>query len=121
MLVAQAQQARETGYCLWWWRERAGGELVGYTGLNRDQVEGEPAVEIGWSITPSRWGRGYASEAAAASLAWGFDRAGLDEIVAFALPENSRSIRVMEKLGMSFEREIDRRGLRHVLFAIRSG
>ena len=121
MLVAQAQQARETGYCLWWWCEHAGGELVGYAGLNRDEVEGEPAVEIGWSITPSRWGRGYASEAAAASLAWGFTQAGLEEIVAFALPENSRSIRVMEKLGMSFEREIDRRGLRHVLYAIRPG
>ena len=36
------------------------GELVGYTGLNRDEVEGEPVVEVGWSISPGRWGEGLA-------------------------------------------------------------
>ena len=49
MLRAQADQAAETDYCLWWWRERTSGELVGYAGLNRDEVEGEPITEIGWS------------------------------------------------------------------------
>jgi RimJ/RimL family protein N-acetyltransferase len=121
MLTAQAEQAREVGFTLWWWRERGSGELVGYTGLNRDEVEGTPAVEIGWSITPSRWGEGFATEAATASLAWGFERCGLDEVVAFALPDNARSRRVMEKLGMSYEREFERAGLLHVLYRIRSG
>jgi RimJ/RimL family protein N-acetyltransferase len=121
MLRAQAEQAAETGFTLWWWRERESGELVGYTGLNRDEVDGEPAVEIGWSITPSRWGEGFATEGARASLAWGFERCGLTEIVAFALPENVRSRRVMEKIGMRFEREFERQGLVHVLYRIRGG
>jgi ribosomal-protein-alanine N-acetyltransferase len=120
MLTAQAEQARETGFCLWWWRERASGELVGYAGLNRDEVEGDPAVEIGWSITPARWGEGFATEAAHAAVAWGFERCGLAEIVAFALIDNVRSRRVMEKLGMSYERDFERAGLPHALYRLRS-
>jgi RimJ/RimL family protein N-acetyltransferase len=120
MLVAQAEQAAETGFCLWWWRERSSGELVGYTGLNRDEVDGEPAIEIGWSITPPRWGEGFAPEAARASLAWGFERAGLDEIVAFALTENGPSRRVMEKLGMEYVRDYERHGFPHVLHRLRA-
>ena len=89
MLVAQAAQAAETGYCLWWWRERSSGELVGYVGLNRDEVEGEPVVEVGWSIAPARWGEGFAPEAARAAVAWGFERCGLERIVSFTLPENA--------------------------------
>jgi ribosomal-protein-alanine N-acetyltransferase len=118
MLVAQAAQAAETGYCLWWWRERSSGELVGYTGLNRDQVTDEPVVEAGWSITPPRWGEGLAPEAARASIDWGFERASLERIVAFAEPRNSRSLRVMEKLGMTYVREFERAGLPHVLYRI---
>jgi len=119
MLVAQATQARETGYCLWWWRDRASGELVGYAGLNRDAVEGEPAVEVGWSIAPARWGEGLATEAGGTAIRWGFERAGLDEIVAFALLDNLRSRRVMEKLGMTYERDFVRAGLPHALYRLR--
>ena len=121
MLVAQAAQAAETGYTLWWWRDRATGELVGYTGLNRDEVEGGPIVEIGWSITPSRWGEGLAAEAARASLAWGFDRCGLERIVAFTLVDNQASRRVMEKIGMTYARRFERHGLPHLLYEIRPG
>ena len=59
-----------------------------------------PAVEIGWRLATEHWGRGYASEAARAALAAGFDRLGLDEVVAMAMPDNLPSLRVMEKLGM---------------------
>jgi [ribosomal protein S5]-alanine N-acetyltransferase len=121
MLRAQAAQAAETGYCLWWWRERSSGELVGYCGLNRDEVEGEPIVEIGWSITPARQGEGFATEAARAALDWGFERAGLDRIVSFALLDNVRSRRVMEKLGMAYVRDFERAGLPHALYEIRAG
>jgi ribosomal-protein-alanine N-acetyltransferase len=121
MLRAQAAQAAETGYCLWWWRERTSGELVGYTGLNRDEVEDEPIVEVGWSITPSRWGEGFAPEAARAAIAWGFERAGLERIVAFTLPENQRSQRVMERLGMTYVREFARAGLPHLLYELGRG
>ncbi len=52
---------------------------------------------------PKRWGRGYATEAAEASLAYGFDVVGLDEIVAVAYPDNAASRRVMEKIGMRYD------------------
>jgi ribosomal-protein-alanine N-acetyltransferase len=118
MLVAQAAQAAEVDYCLWWWRERSSGELVGYTGLNRDQVEGEPMVEVGWSITPARWGEGLAPEAARAAIDWGFERARVERIVAFTEPRNGRSLRVMEKLGMTYVRDFERAGLPHVLYRV---
>ena len=92
--------------------------LIGYAGLNRDRVEGEPVVEVGWSVTPERWGEGLASEAARASAAWGLGRLGLTEIVSFALPENRRSRRVMERIGMAYVRDFERRGLRHVLYRL---
>jgi len=121
MLVAQRAQAAEAGFTLWWWRDRASGELVGYAGLNRDEVEQEPIVEIGWSIAPARWGEGLAPEAARVVLDWGFERCGLERIVSFALADNERSQRVMEKIGMSFDREFERRGLPHLLYEIRHG
>jgi RimJ/RimL family protein N-acetyltransferase len=120
MLVAHAAQAAETGWCLWWWRDRASSALVGYCGLNRDQVDGEDVVEVGWSVTPSRWGEGFAPEAGQASVDWGFAH-GLGRIVSFTMPENERSRRVMEKLGMTYVREFERAEATHVLYEIRNG
>ncbi len=116
--MRQAKQSEADGFCLWWWRERSTGELIGYTGLNRDQVEGEPVVEVGWSVTPERWGEGLATEAARASIEWGFDRPGLTEIVSFAQHENRASRAVMKKAGMAYVRDFERRGLPHVLYSI---
>jgi ribosomal-protein-alanine N-acetyltransferase len=59
-----------------------------------------PAVEIGWRLAREHWGRGYATEAAAAALDEGFGRLGLAEIVAYTVPANRRSERVMQRLGM---------------------
>jgi RimJ/RimL family protein N-acetyltransferase len=117
-LTDQRRQAATDGFCLWWWREREGGDLVGYAGLNRAEVEAEPVVEVGWSIAPERWREGLATEASRAAVAWGFDRAGLGEIVSFALVDNVRSRRVMEGLGMERVREFDRRGLPHLLYRL---
>ena len=59
-----------------------------------------PAVEVGWRLHPDHWGHGYATEAAAASLRFGFEEAGLEEIVAFTTTLNTRSQAVMERIGM---------------------
>jgi RimJ/RimL family protein N-acetyltransferase len=60
----------------------------------------EPAVEIGWRLAPEAWGRGYATEAAAAAAQFAFDVLEQDEIVAITVPGNTPSRRVMERLGM---------------------
>jgi RimJ/RimL family protein N-acetyltransferase len=59
----------------------------------------QPCVEVGWRLAAAAWGRGYATEAARALLAHGFDALDLAEIVSFTVPANVRSRAVMERLG----------------------
>ena len=87
-------------------------------GLNRDEVGGKPVVEVGWSIAPARWGEGFAPEVAPARRRLGLRARGLERIVSFTLPENVRSRRVMEKIGMTYAREFERAGRRHVLYEL---
>ena len=58
--------------------ERASGRFVGRAGLHRPEQDDWPGVEVGWALHPDAWGRGYATEAGAASLAYAFDVMGLD-------------------------------------------
>ena len=76
--------------------------FIGMTGLNIPRFEAPfmPAVEVGWRLDSRYWGRGLATEAARASLDFAFGPLDLDEVVAFTAPDNSRSRRVMERLGM---------------------
>jgi RimJ/RimL family protein N-acetyltransferase len=60
-----------------------------------------PCVEIGWRLAGAYWGRGYATEAARAALAYGFDQLAVEQIVSFTVPANLRSRQVMERLGMT--------------------
>ncbi len=119
LLERYRRQLEERGFTWWPWREHASGELVGMVGLNAAEIEAEPVVEVGWSIAPHRWGEGLAPEAAAASLAWGFEVCDLVQIVSFTMVENHASRRVMEKLGMERERDFERAGLPHVLYRAR--
>jgi [ribosomal protein S5]-alanine N-acetyltransferase len=75
-------------------------------------------IEAGWSISPGRQCLGLATEAAEASMAWGFGEVGLDEVVSFTLTDNAASRRVMEKLGMRYDRDFERHGLPHVLYRL---
>jgi RimJ/RimL family protein N-acetyltransferase len=97
---------RERGFGLWAvsWREDPERELLGFCGLTMPSFLPEvlPAAEIGWRLARASWGRGVATEAARAALAFGFaPERGLREIVAVVAPENARSVRVCEKLGMT--------------------
>jgi RimJ/RimL family protein N-acetyltransferase len=94
-----AHQERH-GFAVWAVAERDGGRLVGETGLQL--LDGGPEVEVGWRIHPDVQRRGYATEAAGAALAAGFEQLGLERIVAVADPGNRASRRVMEKLGMTY-------------------
>jgi RimJ/RimL family protein N-acetyltransferase len=82
---------------------RETGEFIGFTGLAVPAFDAPfmPRVEIGWRLSVEHWGRGLATEAARASLRYGFEELGLTEIVAFTVPANGRSRRVMEKIGMT--------------------
>lgn len=90
------------GFGFWAIENRGSGLLLGAAGLNRVGFEAPfvPAVEVGWRFSRAAWGHGYATEAAAAALSFAFDVAGLEEIVAMAVPRNERSLAVMDRLGM---------------------
>ncbi len=107
---------RDEGFGWWMFFDRATGEPVARGGLSRKTVEGRPEVEVAWTVAPARWGEGLASELGAASLEVGFGPLGLATIVSFTLPCNLASRRVMEKLGMRYERAIVHAGLPHVLY-----
>jgi RimJ/RimL family protein N-acetyltransferase len=117
------------GYGLWALELRATGEFVGFTGLAKPAFEAHftPAVEIGWRLARLAWGKGYATEAARAALAFGFEEVGLAEIVSFTTVANARSRAVMERIGMVRDpaEDFDHPGIpaghpqrRHVLYRI---
>jgi RimJ/RimL family protein N-acetyltransferase len=93
----------ERGFALWAVEVAVDGGFAGFVGLAQVRFEARftPAVEVGWRLARERWGRGYATEAARAVIAFGFEEVGLEEIVSFTAPVNVRSWRVMERLGMT--------------------
>ncbi len=97
-LDRQRRLLRARGICLGAVVERTTGEIVGLGGLQPLGTTDD--VEVGWWLAPSRWGRGYATEMGEAAIRFAFDVAGLERVVAVARPENARSIRVMERLGL---------------------
>ncbi|MFM9926079.1 GNAT family N-acetyltransferase [Variovorax sp. H27-G14] len=102
MVARFRQRFAENGWGLWAVEHKASGEFIGFTGLNVPAVTlpFSPCVEIGWRFARHAWGQGFASEAARGALQVGFDRLGLDEIVAFTATGNLRSAAVMDRIGM---------------------
>ena len=87
------------GFSLWAVDERESGETIGIAGLAYVEDVG-PDVELAYLLRRDRWGRGYATEASRAALRIGLHELGLGCVVALAYPENTASVRVMEKIGM---------------------
>ena len=93
----------EHDWGLWAVERRLDSRFVGSVGLWAIPWEAHftPAVEVGWRLSFDLWGNGYATEAGAAAIAYGFERLGLDEIVSMTVPANVRSRRVMDRLGLT--------------------
>lgn len=117
--------ARGYGFCAAEHAET--GETVGFIGISPVEIPPYlPAgtTEIGWRLAPEHWGKGYVAEAAGAWLDFAFDTLDLAEVVAFAVWNNVRSTRVMERLGMRRDaacdfdhpRVVEPRLKRHVLY-----
>jgi RimJ/RimL family protein N-acetyltransferase len=104
----EEEMARD-GWGLWAVEVTGSTSFAGMVGLHRvrPQLPCAPAVEVEWRLDPDFWGRGYATEAAVASLRFGFEEAGLTEIVAFTTTLNTRSQAVMRRIGMRHDPESD--------------
>lgn len=118
-LAAKVDHWRRHGFGMWLARDRETGQMVGRGGLQYTYTAGLNDVEAGWAIVPERWGQGLATELAQACVEAAFEHLGLPEIVAFTLPTNLASRRVMEKAGFEYERDIVHAGLPHVLYRCR--
>lgn len=107
---ASLARRREHGYGRRWITLKESGAGIGFVdtkhfGESCANVSPEE-IEIGWMLRRSAWGNGYATEAGSAVRDEAFDRLGLESIVAVHHPGNAASGRVMEKLGMTFERDV---------------
>jgi RimJ/RimL family protein N-acetyltransferase len=118
---------QKNGYGPWAVELPGQSSFIGFIGLAVVPFKASftPCVEILWRLEPRWWGKGLATEGARAALAYGFERLGLEEIVAFTVPGNIRSRRVMEKLGMRYTEDFEHPRIdaqhplcRHVLYRL---
>lgn len=121
-IARMAAAHAERGYGLYAWLERASGALVARGGVQPATVDGVEETELAWAVLPDRWGQGLATELGAACVELAFGPLGLADVVAFTLPHNVASRRVMEKLGMTYEKTTDYKTYGpHVLYRLHAG
>ncbi|MBP2830746.1 GNAT family N-acetyltransferase [Aquimarina sp. U1-2] len=77
-------------------------KFIGWAGLS--YLPEFDSVDLGYRLKREYWGMGFATEVSKASIAYGFNKLGLDKIIAIALPENKASIKVLEKAGMIYDK-----------------
>ncbi len=105
--LMEAMQAKH-GHCFWAVERRADASLIGWCGLIRGRtgpVAGK--AELGWRLASDCWGQGYASEAARASRDWAFANLADEALYAITSQGNVRSRAVMERLGMTYQPDLD--------------
>ncbi len=110
---------REHGHGLWAMILKSSDELIGDCGLVVQEVDGQNEIEIGYHVRRDFWGQGLATEAASACRDFGFARMPVERIISLIRPENLPSRRVAEKNGMSVWKEVVRKDLPHLVYAIR--
>jgi RimJ/RimL family protein N-acetyltransferase len=115
-LTRNLQHWQDYGYGLWMLRELGGGPPVGRTVLRHLMVDEVDEVEVGYAFYQEYWGRGYASEIAAACLAIGREQLHLKTIVAVTSLTNTASQHVLRKVGLAYERDITNDGKLVALF-----
>lgn len=109
----------DRGFSKWAVLDRESGRYLGDSGLTVVEETGE--IELGYRLEPASWGKGLATEVARAWLGRAFGVLKLDRLIAFAHPENAPSIRVMEKIGLIFDRRAQLGGMAVVVYAARRG
>ena len=112
-------ESQAFGY--WMAHDPETGAFAGRAGLRLMVVAGQPEIELGYGFLSDYWGRGIATEAAAAIVRVGFESVGTRDLVCFTETTNDRSRRVMEKLGFGFDREGMHAELPHVFYRMTAG
>ncbi|NKI24366.1 GNAT family N-acetyltransferase [Paenibacillus dendritiformis] len=119
----------ERGYGLYAVEVKENKEFIGLIGFHRATFEADftPCIEIGWRLKKEAWGKGYATEGAAACLQYGFNELGFRDVYSFTAKINKPSQNVMQKIGMSFIKSFNHPKVEagsplkeHVLFHIKA-
>ena len=101
---------RDYGHTFWIVERKSDGALLGFCGLKRVNNQGAPNpgdFEVGWRLREDAWGKGYAKEAAIASLDLAFGRYGASHVVALTVAPNESSLGLMKRLGMRRREDMD--------------
>lgn len=97
-VVRMIEMHEQERFCIYPVLMKESDEIIGHCGLNH--LERGPEIEIAYLFDEPYWGKGFATEIAAAVLERAFQTMGLERVVAVAFPENARSIAVMQRIGM---------------------
>ena len=115
MLVFDTDHWKRHKFGRWVLRDSATRAVVGMAGL---LTEPDDSVEIAWFLDADRWGEGLATEFMRPVMRWAFEDLGLPELTAKTLVDNERSRALIERLGLTYEREIEHAGMPHVLYRV---
>ena len=127
-LIERQQQRALSGHTFWAMERKEDRRVIGWAGVIRGEAPAiENELEIGWRVARDCWRKGYAHEAAAATLAWIWANRPGESVVAITAVGNAKSRALMEKLGMAYQpgRDFDHPRVpegdplrRHVVYAI---
>jgi RimJ/RimL family protein N-acetyltransferase len=115
-LATQIESWQVRGFGVWAVSQKASNQLMGHAGFVTP--EASDRIELIYALGRDWWGRGFATEAAAACLRHGFEVLNFTEIAALAFPENEPSIHVMLKLGFAFDDTVLRFGAELVRYTV---
>lgn len=105
---------------LWMLRDRADGRMAGRGMLRRIELDGQWDVEVGYSLGPEYWGRGWGTEIASTCIERGQNDLGLVTMIAITETGNMGSRRLLEKVGFAFERELEMNGALQTIYRFSS-
>jgi RimJ/RimL family protein N-acetyltransferase len=105
------------GYGLWAVEEKSTRRFIGRIGLLNP--EGWPGLEIAWTLARDRWGNGFATEGAKASLDYAFSVLKRDHVISLIHPDNQNSIRVARRVGEKLEGQAPLMGVMRSIYGIR--
>jgi ribosomal-protein-alanine N-acetyltransferase len=108
MIQKSLQLFTSAGYGLWAARRKGGADIIGFAGYGF--LYEPPELQLLYGLHPASWGQGLATEAARDVVEYAFHDLGFDGIIASADPPNKASIGVMQRLGMSFDRQVIKSG-----------
>ncbi|QYO63325.1 GNAT family N-acetyltransferase [Leptolyngbya sp. 7M] len=116
LLARRLQHWQRHGFGAWALIHKQDQQLIGHCGLH--YLADTPDVELTYTLNPAYWRQGLATEAGRAVLQWGFETLGLAQIVAVTGPSNIASQRVMQKLGMKYEKTMQYNGTAALYYTI---